>query len=219
MRFRRSNPVTGALWMFGLCCGIIVLMAFPVHAQPQSTQVATIKVTKSIPTITLDDRVTFLLTIENNGSYPVFDLEVFEYLNQKLQPQGNAVITAPFGKSEFPMASAGVGSAAQVIIDPPPPNTLLPGQTMTIEYKQLAPSSGDFQVPAALTWYSYKLGSSTIRLNFYSNGLILHIPNGYEKTVLIIYPYVLSITAFAITLTILFWARNRLGKINRAKQF
>ncbi|MDV3244499.1 MAG: hypothetical protein LYZ66_04905, partial [Nitrososphaerales archaeon] len=90
--------------------------------------------------------------------------------------------------------------------------SLQPGQILTLSFKMSAPHSGDFQVPADLVWFSYLRGVSTIRSNYYTNGLLLHVPNDFEKVIITIYPYVLSVAAFASTLTVLFWARGRLRK-------
>jgi hypothetical protein len=195
-----------------------VFLVWTLHsaaAQNQQPPTATLKVTKSIPSVSLDDVATFQLVVENNGTVPVFDIEVYEYINTALQPTSSIVITTPTGQSTNPLSTGGVATASQVIVDAPPPASLMPGQSLNLQYKMRAPNSGDFQVPASIAWFSYLLDKSTIRTNYYSNGLLLHIPNGYEKAIIIVYPYVISVTAFAATVTVLLWARGKLQKRKR----
>jgi len=201
---------------------ILLLLTMPTIfavAQVEKPQLGTIQVTKSIAKTTLDNQVTLLVTVLNNGTIPVFDIEVYEYLNPSLQAHGNATITQPSGQSQIPISGGTVATAVQVIIDPPPPNTLSPRQQLTIEYTQRAPDSGDFRIPASLAWYSFQRGGTTIRLNIYSNGLILHVPNGIEKAVAIIYPYVLAATGLVVTVTILIWARDKLSNSKKRRLF
>jgi hypothetical protein len=187
----------------------------PLTALAQSGVVGSLKVTKSIPRVTSDNRITVLITIENNGSVPIYDLQVFEYFNTNLRAEGSALLTQPSGKSEISLAATEVATRVQVIIDPPRPNLLMPGEKLTIEYTQYSPRGGDFTLPPALTWFSYQFDRSTVRLSFYSNGLIVHVPNEFEKAFLTVYPYVLSATAFTTTFTILLWARKRLKTLRK----
>lgn len=189
----------------------LLLGAIPVNSAANG--VGTVKVTKSIPAVSLDDRVSVVLTVENNGTVPLFDLQVYEYLNAKLLVQGSMAVRGPSGVSEVPLAPGGLASVAQVIVDAPPPNTLMPGQKLTLSYTQVAPRAGDFQIPTSLVWYSYKYAESTIRASVYSNGLMLHVPNEFEKDALQVYPYVLSATTFTSTITVLLWARRKLAKL------
>lgn len=202
----------------GLCAAVCLILALSIpftFAQAQPQQVASLKLAKSITGVSPDDVVSFQLMVENNGTVPVIDVEVYEYLNTALNGVGSIAVTSPAGDASFPMSSSGLATAAQVIVDPPPPASLNPGQSLTLQYKMHAPSPGDFQVPADLVWFSYLRGGSTIRSNYYSNGLILHVPNGYEKVVILIYPYVLSILTFTAVVTILFWARGRLKEAKK----
>ncbi len=197
----------------------LALLAFsitlPVQAATNSPAVGTIQVTKTIPGISLNNEVSVLLTIKNNGTVPVFDLQIYEYMNANLGVRGGISLQGPSTKSTVPVGSGGLVSINQVIIDAPPPSTLLPGQTMTLRYTQVAPKAGDFQIPTSLVWFSYIYGGSTIRLSIYSNGLLVHVPNDVEKAALQLYPYILSAATFTSTFTILLWARKKLGRLKK----
>lgn len=185
------------------------------HAATNTPAVGTLKVSKTIPGVSLNNEVSVLLTIQNNGTVPVFDLQIYEYMNANLGVRGGISLKGPSTKSIVPVGSGGLVSINQVIIDAPPPSTLLPGQTMTLRYTQVAPKAGDFQIPTSLVWFSYVYGGSTIRLSIYSNGLLVHVPNDVEKATLQVYPYILSAATFTSTFTILLWARKKLGRLKK----
>lgn len=196
---------------------IVILFLFaasvPVaFAQNQVAPLATLQVTKSIHSVSADDVATLRLVVMNNGTVPVFDIEIFEYMNTALLSASDIQLTAPDGQNTIGLPTGGFGTPAQVIVDPPPPASLQPGQRLSLEYKMHAPHPGDFQIPASLAWFSYLHDKSTIRSNYYSNGLTLHIPGGIERVIIIAFPFVISAATFMVTITILLWARGRLRK-------
>jgi len=208
-----SGKSEGRLLLIIVVAALLLTVLTPVvRAQNQNAPLATLLVTKSIQSVSTDDVATFRLSIQNNGTVPVFDVEVYEYMNTALQSVGDIRVSTPEGQNTVGLATGSFGTPSQVIVDPPPPASLMPGQSLTLEYKMRAPHSGDFQVPASLAWFSYLRDRSTIRSNYYSNGLLLHIAGGFEKVIIKVYPYVLSVTTFAATLTVLFWARGKLQK-------
>ncbi len=193
----------------------IASSGIPAHSASTDQPLGSIKVTKSVPSVSLNNEISVTLTIQNNGTIPVFDLEIYEYMNANLQVRGNIEVNELSANSAVPVASGGVTSVAQVIVDPPPPNTLMPGEKMTLKYVQIAPKAGDFQIPTSLIWFSFKYGGSTIRSSIYSNGLMVHVPNDFEKAIFLIYPYVLAAATFSSTITILLWARTKLAKLKK----
>ncbi len=197
--------------------GVLVMLSvntIPVHAAT-SPAVGTIKVMKSVPGVSLSDEISVVLTIQNNGTVPVFDLQVYEYMNANLPVKGGITIEGQSRESVVQVAPGGLTSVAQVIVDPPPPNTLMPGEKITLKYTQVAPKPGDFQIPTSLVWYSYNYGGSIIRLSVYSNGLLVHVLNYAEKAAFQIYPYILSAATFSSTMMILLWARRKLARLKR----
>jgi len=189
----------------------------PARSSAQSSQTGTITVTKTAPSVT-SQGVTVLLTIKNNGSIPINNFQIYEYFNTAFVSAGNGVITTPSGQSTFTITVSRLASTSQQIIVPPPPDTLNPGQKMSIQYTESAPA-GDYTVPQALVWYSYTVSGSTTTANVYSNSLFVHIPSQFEAVVRDFYPYILAITAFFATMTILLWARSRLAKLGRRNLF
>ena len=189
----------------------------PLAAAGPAPEVGSIKVAKSVPSITLDNKLTILLTIRNNGSVPVSGIEIYEYFNPSFTLQGGGTITHPSGSVTLPLAQSNTVTQVQAIIDPPSPNSLQPGQSMTLKYTEVAAGPGDFQVPPDLIWYTYTIASSDIKSSLYSNGITIHIPSQAEKLIFVVYPYILAAATFTVTLTILLWARRQLNLVDKKK--
>jgi hypothetical protein len=211
----RNDRVT--LLLFLIVASALVTFSNPPSAPSaaNSPAVGSLRVIKTIPGVSVNDEISVLLTIQNNGTVPVFDLQIYEYMNSNLNVRGSIVVQGPSTRSTVSVGSGGLVSINQVIVDPPPPNTLMPGEKMTLSYTQVAPKAGDFQIPTSLVWFSYIYVGSTIRLSLYSNGQLVHVLNDYEKATLQIYPYVLAGATFSSTITILLWTRKKLGKLKR----
>lgn len=207
------------LILVAMLLSLPALPTLPISAAsaPAGFQIATLKTVKSVPSVSLENKITIVLTITDNSSVPVSSIEVYEYFNPSFTMVGNVKVTEPSGTSTVAVPQTTTVTQVQAIIDPPLPDSLNPGQSVTISYVELAAGPGDFQVPPALTWFTFSVGPTEIRSSVYSNGVVVHIPNQMEKVILLVYPYVMAATAFTVTLTILVWVRNRLSKVDAKK--
>lgn len=183
---------------------------------PQSER-GTISAVKTVPSVSPSNKVTIVLTITNNGSLPVTGIEIYEYFNPTFTLSGDVTITQPNGTSVLTLAQSNTVTQVQAIIDPPPPDSLRPKESMTLRYMEVAAGPGDFQVPPALVWFTYNVGSTETKASLYSNGIVVHIANATEKLVALIFPYVMAGTTFTATMLILMWSRRQLAMLERKK--
>ncbi len=156
-------------------------------------ELGSLKAIKTAQKVITQGRVLTQLTVTNNGSIPIFEIEFFEYYNQAFTLDKTATLTTPVQVRTFPIEGTGASmGGSQFILQLGPNLVLLPGQSVTLEYWSEAPAPGDFLYPASLVWFSYRFGVSTIRSNMYSNGFIVHVPNQFEALIAAVIPYVVA---------------------------
>lgn len=214
MKHLRSAIASAAILLLLL---VMVVPCPPPSRAAQSSELGTLKVTKTVPSVTFSNKVTIVLTILNNGSLPVANIEIYEYFNPSFTLQGGATLQQRNGTALLPLTQSTTVTQVQAIIDPPPPDSLEPGESMTLTYTELAAGSGDFQVPPSLVWFTYMIGSAEVKASYYSNGVVIHIPSATEKIAIQFYPYVLAAATFTITMIILVWARRQLSLVDRKR--
>jgi len=160
----------------------------------QTGELGSLKVSKRAQVINGQGLVLTTLTVENNGSVPVLDLEVFEYFNIDFQLGKNVTLIKNSTVIEQPVKRA---AGNQFIV--PLAQSLQPGQKVTLQYLSSSFKTGDSQVPSSLVWFSYQYGASTVRTSIYSNALLVHIPNATEQFVIRATPYIVSVASGIIT--------------------
>jgi hypothetical protein len=193
-----------------LALGLTLVLSVLLHSLWEVSaqeELGSLHVTKKARVVTDQKWVITALTITNNSSVPVFDVEVFEYFNTNFTLAGNA--TWRFRDEVF-LTPLGRPVLGQFIISFH--RALGPGDTLTLEYASLAPRSGDFRILPSLVWFSHFYGLSELRSNIYSNGLLVRIPSSLELAVTGGIPYIISVASGVVTFFALYNLRKHLRK-------
>ena len=183
-------------------------------AQSDSPQIGTLKISKKVTDLDTDGSVEITVEIHNNSTVPIYELEVFEYYPPEfVLPASASIAHESFvGSAGIPprLETGVTGAQAQFIVTFPPSEVLLPGETATLSYRAQAPSTGNFQIPTSLIWYSYTYSQTLVRSNVYSNGLLVHIPNEFELAANSAIPYAVAIMTFGGTVAVFLKIRKYL---------
>ncbi|MCL4436105.1 MAG: hypothetical protein M1503_00270 [Thaumarchaeota archaeon] len=185
---------------------IVCVFTAPVLAQTDE-KLGTITVRKSVVKVTDDGWILTHLEVKNNGSVPIFKIEIYEYYNSAFTLGKNVTIEYNGTKrvQSIPAASGG-----QFILEIGEPSQLEPSKTVDIHYWSRSEKSGDFQIPTSIVWYSFSFKGNLLRQNMFSNGLLTHVKGQMEQTIDTILPYAVSIAAFTATLLVLDYMRRNL---------
>ncbi len=184
----------------------LLLFTFQASAQ-EGERLGSVSVRKSVAKVTDAGWILTNLEVKNNGSIPIFRIEIYEYYNAVFLLGEN--VTVKHGNKEY-MGSIPVASAGQFILQIAEPAELNVEETLSIRYWSRSAESGDFQVPTSLVWYSYSYGGNLLRTNIYSNGLLVHVKGELEQTVDRVLPYMIAAAVFVVTLFVLNYMRRNL---------
>jgi len=187
---------------------IICIFAAPVSAQSDE-KLGTVAARKSVVTVTDDGWILTQLEVKNNGSVPVFKIEIYEYYNSAFTLGKN--VTIKYNGVEH-VQGIPATSGGQFILEVNDPSQLEPGQSFYIQYWSRSEKSGDFQIPTSIVWYSFSFKGNLLRQNMFSNGLLTHVKGQLEQAIDQILPYAVSIAAFTATLLVLDYMRRNLRK-------
>ncbi len=199
------RKITALLTIASIIIGIFIA---PASAQADE-KLGTITARKSVVTVTDDGWVLTRLEVKNNGSVPVFKIEIFEYYNPAFTLGKN--VTIRYNSIER-IQSVPTASGGQFILEISEPSQLEPGQAFDIQYWSHSEKSGDFQIPTSIVWYSFSFKGNLLRQNMFSNGLLTHVKGQLEQAIDQILPYAVSIAAFTATLLVLDYMRRNLRK-------
>lgn len=171
-----------------------------------------VNVTKVAGDITLEGRFVVQITVANNGSVPVDNLEVYDFFQQNLLDLKDATMIFN-GKEEQILPLMGPSSSgsisSQVIFVLPTSVTIFPGESVVITYSVGTPGEGSYFVPPALIWYSFSSGGSASRTFIYTNGLNVEVPTYLLRILLTLFPYIMAATSFVFMTYIILWARKQ----------
>ncbi len=156
--------------MFGAVCCIILVSTGLASAQ-ESASLAEVVARKSVVEVTDSGWVLTRLEVRNNGSVPVFRLEIYEYYNSNFILGDNFTLKYRDKETVRRISSA---SGGQFIVSITDPEQLQAGESLEILYWSRSLASGDFQVPNSLVWYSFNYEENLIRLNVLSDGRLVH---------------------------------------------
>ncbi len=174
-----------------------------------------VNVTKVAGDITLEGRFVIHITVANNGSVPVDNLEVYDFFQQNLLDLRDATLIFN-GKEQQILPLMGPSRAgsisSQVIFLLPTSLTIFPGESVVISYSVGTPGEGSYFVPPALVWYSFSSGGSASRTFIYTNGLNVEVPTYLLRILLILFPYIMAATSFTFMAYIILWARKQFKK-------
>ncbi|MBI2936862.1 MAG: hypothetical protein HYY22_01515 [Thaumarchaeota archaeon] len=187
---------------------IIYIFTALVSAQIDE-KLGTIAARKSVVKVTDDGWILTQLEVKNNGSVPVFKIEIYEYYNPAFTLGKN--VTIEYNGIER-VQSIPAASGGQFILEINEPSKIEPGQSFTIHYWSRSEKSGDFQIPTSIVWYSFTFKENLLRQNIFSNGLLTHVKGQLEQAIDQILPYAVSIAAFTATLLVLDYMRRNLRK-------
>ena len=200
-------------------CSIMLSYTVLVLAQDE-TMLADVIARKSVVKVTDLGWILTKLEIINNGSVPVFTLEIYEYYNPGFTLGDN--LTIKYVNTVTTKEISG-NYAGQIIIPIIHPVQLKAGESLEVMYWCRSHASGDFQIPASLVWYSFNYGENLIRTNILTGGLIVHVKSGLEQALDQALPYLISSVVFIITLIVLDYMRRNLrkavSKVNEQKLF
>ncbi|MBI2183722.1 MAG: hypothetical protein HYU39_02055 [Thaumarchaeota archaeon] len=173
---------------------VITLLSLAWVVLGQEEPRVTIQVSKSVPSVTTQGRVLTALAIKNNSTEEIFGIEVQEYFNTAFILEGNVTVRS---KDQTLIYQIGRPSVNQFIL--PFGSRVSPGETVGLEYWSNTITSGDFQVPASLVFFTYQSGSGPLRKSIYSNALLVHIPTAFERAATELIPYFVSVASVVIT--------------------
>lgn len=168
---------------------------------------------------TAGDRVKVVLEVRNVGEFDAYDVEIHEYYAPDFYPSSPVLITYNGENYTYPVIAheerALIAKTSYFIVLLPI-SKIRSRESVRLEYWLRASKGGNFLVPNSIVWYSYGQGHGSIRKYVYSENRFVSIPTEFEKTFILIYPYLLStivsVTVFYGLRSITFYFRRSCSK-------